>query len=367
MRRALMLAGIVAAICVVARAARTQQANQQSQTQATPMQAAGQRAGVPQAKVTVVVRDQSGAAIPSADVQIQPIGITLRTDADGVVSVALPLGTYGLVVSDSGFSIARERVIVREPAAQTIDVVLKLGPTGSPIVVTAPMPPRKVAITFDDLPAFSSDALNGTQIVEQNERLLGTLQREKIPAIGFVNAAKLYKWGQVDERIKALQIWLDDGFELGNHTYSHESLNKVGLKAWEENVVEGEPLLKLLLAQHGMTLRYYRPPYLDMGADLLTRRQAEQFLASRGYRVAPITIDVGDWEFAPIYFAAKQKGDTAEEGRVVSAFLDYANASLDYAERFSKQIIGYEPTQVILLHDSELEADHFAELAALMS
>lgn len=288
MRRALMLAGIVAAICVAAGAARTQQANQQSQ--ATPMQAAGQRA------------ENATTQTPFGSAQGKP----------------------------------------------------------------APLPPRKVAITFDDLPAFSSDALNGTQIVEQNERLLGTLQREKIPAIGFVNAAKLYKWGQVDERIKALQIWLDEGFELGNHTYSHESLNKAGLKAWEENVVEGEPLLKLLLAQHGMTLRYYRPPFLDMGADLLTRRQAEQFLASRGYRVAPITIDVGDWEFAPIYFAAKQKGDAAEESRVVNAFLDYANASLDYAEKFSKQIIGYEPKQVILLHDSELEADHFAELAALM-
>lgn len=360
MRRAMILAWAMVVICCYAA---TRQILAQSQT---PMQSVGQRAQAERAKITLVVRDQSGAAIPNAEVQIQPIGISLRTDMDGAVLFTVPLGTYELAVSDSGFRVANERLVVREAKAQTIDVVLRLAPTGSPIVVTAPLPPRKVAITFDDLPAFSSDALNGTQIVEQNERLLATLQREKIPAIGFVNAAKLYKWGQVDERIKALQLWLDDGFQLGNHTYSHESLNKVGLKAWEENVVEGEPLLKLLLAQHGMTLEYYRPPYLDMGADLLTRRQAEQFLASRGYTVAPITIDVGDWEFAPVYFDAKRKGDTAEESRVVSAFLDYANASLDYAEKFSKQIIGYEPKQVILLHDSELEADHFADLVGVM-
>lgn len=248
--------------------------------------------------------------------------------------------------------------------AQTATATKQEGTSRS--TVPAPMPPRKVAITFDDLPAFSANALNGTQIVEQNERLLATLRGEKIPAIGFVNEAKLYKWGEVDQRIKALQLWLDDGFDLGNHTYSHVSLNKVGLKAWEENVIEGEPVLKLLLAQHHMTLRYYRPPYLDTGADLLTRREAEQFLASRGYRVAPITIDVGDWEFAPVYFDAKRKGDVAEENRVVAAFLAYANESLDYAEKFSKQIVGYEPKQVILLHDSQLEADHFADLAAVM-
>ena len=44
--------------------------------------------------------------------------------------------------------------------------------------------------------------------------------------VGFVNEKKLYKPGEVDERIKALQMWLDSGFELGNHTFSHMSLNQ---------------------------------------------------------------------------------------------------------------------------------------------
>ncbi|HTU33256.1 MAG TPA: polysaccharide deacetylase family protein [Candidatus Acidoferrum sp.] len=367
-----------------------QEANQQSQ--ATPMQAAGQQAQNAtaeerdqgqQAKVTLVVRDQSGATVSNADVEIEPVGISLRTNGDGTVSFGVPLGRYDLIVGRPGFEAAKEHVDVRDTTAHTLNVALRIGVadrviggvSGTPVSVGAaklptefhpPMVPRKVAVTFDDLPAFESGALNGTQIDAQNERLLGTLRREKIPAIGFVNEVKLYQWGQVDERIKALQMWLDDGFELGNHTYSHVSLNKVGLQAWEENVVEGEPVLKLLLAQHHMTLRYFRHPFLDTGPDLLTRREADAFLSSRGYTVAPVTIDVGDWEFAPVYYDAKRKGDTAEENRVVDAFLDYANESLDYAERFSKQIIGYEPMQVILLHDSQLEADHFADLTAVM-
>jgi peptidoglycan-N-acetylglucosamine deacetylase len=230
----------------------------------------------------------------------------------------------------------------------------------------APLPPRKVAATFDDLPAFSSGDLTGAEIVDQNAHLLATLKRLKVPAIGFVNEVKIYKWGEVDERIKALQMWLDDGFDLGNHTYSHVSLNKVGLKAWEENVIEGEPVLKLLLAQHHMTLRYFRHPFLDTGADLLTRRESEAFLSSRGYTVAPVTLDVGDWIFAPLYEYGKKHGDTAEESKVVAAWLSYADASLDYGEKFSRQIIGYEPKQALLLHDSQMEADHFADLDALM-
>src|SRR5579863_3479645 len=135
---------------------------------------------------------------------------------------------------------------------------------------SATLPARKVAVTFDDLPAAAAAHMTGAEIDDMTARLLGTLKREKISAVGFVNEAKLYRFGDVDARIKALQMWLDDGFELGNHTYSHASLNKVGLQAWEENVIEGEPVLKLLLAQHHMTLRYFRHPYLDAGLDLNT-------------------------------------------------------------------------------------------------
>ena len=231
---------------------------------------------------------------------------------------------------------------------------------------TAPLPPRKVAITFDDLPGLGAESMSGAEVDSMNARLLATLKEQKIPAIGFVNEVKLYKWGEVDARIKALQMWLDDGFDLGNHTYSHVSLNRVGLQAWEENIIEGEPILKLLLAQHHMTLRYFRHPFLDTGPDLQTRREAEAFLSSRGYRVAPITIDPGDWMFGPLYAQAKKRGDAAEEQKILSGFLAHADAEFEYGEKFSKQIIGYEPKQVILLHDQPLEADHFPDLVALM-
>jgi len=48
-------------------------------------------------------------------------------------------------------------------------------------------------------------------ITEMTTKLLAALQLQKIPAVGFVNQKKVYKWGEVDERIKALQMWLDAG------------------------------------------------------------------------------------------------------------------------------------------------------------
>src|SRR5258706_756887 len=113
-------------------------------------------------------------------------------------------------------------------------------------------PDRQVAITIDDLPAGSANSMDAATITEMTTKLLTTLRDEKVPAVGFVNEKKVYKLGEVDERIKALRMWLDYGFELGNHTFSHSSLNKVGLQAWEDDVVQGESVTRMLLAEHNM-------------------------------------------------------------------------------------------------------------------
>jgi peptidoglycan/xylan/chitin deacetylase (PgdA/CDA1 family) len=225
---------------------------------------------------------------------------------------------------------------------------------------------RGIAITIDDLPAGSANSMTGAEIIEMTTKLLGTLRDQKIPAVGFVNERKLYKFGEVDDRIKALSMWLDYGFDLGNHTFSHASLNRVGLKEWEEEIIRGETVTRMLLAQHNMKLRYFRHPYLDTGRDLETRRQAEAFLVDRGYHIAPITMDAWDWMYAGVYDDARRRGDTALEQQLVSSYLSYTSAVFDYYEKFSKDLIGYEPKQIILLHANWLEADHIGELLNLL-
>jgi peptidoglycan/xylan/chitin deacetylase (PgdA/CDA1 family) len=232
----------------------------------------------------------------------------------------------------------------------------------SPKAETPQKTDRQVAVTIDDLPAGMADRLPAAEITAMTSKLLSTLRDQKIPVVGFVNEKKLYKPGEIDERIKALQMWLDYGFELGNHTFSHASLNQVGLKAWEDEVIQGESVTRMLLAQRKMKLRYFRHPYLDTGRDLLTRRQAEAFLAERGYRIAPITLDGWDWMFAGLYEDAKKRNDTALEQQIVRDYLAYHDAAIAYAEQLSVKVVGYEPKQILLLHASNLEADHIGEL-----
>src|SRR5438067_3454595 len=241
-------------------------------------------------------------------------------------------------------------------------LLLLCGPTRS---IAANPPDRQVAITIDDLPA-GSNLLPAATITEMTTKLLDTLRDQKIPVVGFVNERKLYRFGEVDERIKALQMWLEHGFELGNHTYSHSSLNQVGLKAWEDDAVQGESVTRLLLSQHNMKLRYFRHPFLDTGRDLQTRRDAEAFLVARGYRIAPVTVDAWDWMFAGVYEDAKKRGDTALQQQLAKTYVTYTDTVFAYTEQFSKELIGYEPKQILLLHGNQLEADHLDEIIDVM-
>ena len=226
----------------------------------------------------------------------------------------------------------------------------------------APKPDRQVSITIDDLPAASAATMPAATMTEMTTKLLSTIRDQKVPVVGFVNEKKLYKFGEVDERIKALQMWLDYGLELGNHTFAHTSLNKVPLETWKEEVIRGETVTNMLMAQHKMKLRYLRHPYLDTGRDLETRRQAEAFLVSRGYRIAPVTLDAWDWMYATVYEDAKKRGDNDLQAKLVSSYLSYSNEVFDYSERFSLKIMGYEPKQILLIHANQLEADHISEL-----
>ena len=237
---------------------------------------------------------------------------------------------------------------------------------GVSISRAATPPDRQIAVTIDDLPAGNANFMSAADITQMTIKLLAALQQQKIPAVGFVNEKKLYRMGEVDERIKALDLWLDAGLELGNHTFSHPSLNKVSLKSFEDDIIQGETVTRLLLTQHKMTLRYFRHPFLETGRDLQTRREAEAFLSERGYHIAPVTLDAWDWMYGGIYEDAKKRGDTAMQQEIVRSYLAHSDEVFAYYERLSKQIMGYEPKQILLLHGNWLEADHIGELADLL-
>jgi peptidoglycan/xylan/chitin deacetylase (PgdA/CDA1 family) len=226
---------------------------------------------------------------------------------------------------------------------------------------------REVAVTFDDLPiagVLSHDPVSSRAITST---LLAAITAHHIPAVGFVNEGKLHRDRGADaKRVDLLRMWLDAGLELGNHTYSHLDLNSTPLPAFEEDVLRGEAVTRPLLRARGMMLRFFRHPFLHTGRDLDTKRQFESFLATHGYRIAPVTIDNDEYIFAAAYDRTSARGDRDLMRRIAEAYVPYMEAKLAFFERNSRDLVGYEMRQILLLHANPMNAEHFGAVARMI-
>ena len=232
-----------------------------------------------------------------------------------------------------------------------------------------PAQQRQIAVTFDDLPfvTVGGGTKDTTPMKTWTEGLLKKLNDHKIPAVGFVNSGKIFYGNKENKQVKhLLQMWLDYGFELGNHTYGHKDAHKVPWEEFREDIVKGEPVLKEMLAKKGKKLRYFRHPYLHTGNTLKFKTAVAAFLAKRGYTVAPVTIDNSEWIFARAYHNAVKAGNKKQMKQIVDAYIPYMENTIAYYEDQSRRLFGREIKQVLLLHANELNADHFEALAKMI-
>jgi peptidoglycan/xylan/chitin deacetylase (PgdA/CDA1 family) len=228
-------------------------------------------------------------------------------------------------------------------------------------------PAREVAITFDDLPiagVLPRDIASSRALTDQ---LLRAIAAHHVPAIGFVNEGQLAgDGGNIDpDRVALLRRWLDAGLELGNHTYSHADFHTSSLADFEADVVKGDATTRRLLEERGRTLRFFRHPFLHTGRDPAARAAFERFLADRGSRIAPVTIDNDEYIFAGAYDRSMQRGDAATARRVAEAYVPYMEAKVAYFERNEHELFGRPIRHVLLVHANMLNAERFGDLAAM--
>lgn len=223
---------------------------------------------------------------------------------------------------------------------------------------------KEVCVTFDDLPLNGPD-LDVKQLRAMTVKLLSVIKAHHIPVVGFVNERKLYRLGEMDERVAILKLWLDAGLELGNHTYSHPSLQTTPLAAFEEDLMRGETITRMLMERRGMKLRYFRHPFLHTGPTLEARAAFEKFLVDRGYTVAPVTLDDADYMFNTVYLKARERNDTALVERTAKAYLEHMRTMLDFFEKLSTEVVGSPVRHVLLVHANPLNADYFDGVARM--
>lgn len=229
---------------------------------------------------------------------------------------------------------------------------------------------RRIAVTIDDLPWARLDEIQPADLQARHQALMEQLRQAAVPVVGFVNENKLEVQGRVQpERVAMLRDWLDAGYVLGNHTWSHMDLNAEGVPAFQADFLRGERVLRPLLAERGQQPVWMRHPYLRAGRTAADREQMATFFAAHGYRVAPVTVDNGEWVWAFAYAnVLNEQPPSAEREATLRqlrrGYVPYMLNKLDYYEAQSQALLGYALPQVWLMHANELNAAAFAELVA---
>lgn len=226
---------------------------------------------------------------------------------------------------------------------------------------------KQVCFTVDDLPTVSYGNDNPMNLWGITLNLISTFDKYQIPAIGFVNEGKMHDEGVLDSlQLDLLKMWFQNGYEIGNHTYSHKSYHQSTLSEFTKNIFRGEAISRHLEQEYNKELRYFRHPYLHIGTNQARYDSLNSLLDSLNYTVAPVTIVNIDWEFAAAYVKAESEQDKDRMVKIGQAYVDFTEDMMLLAERQSNALFGRNISQILLIHANKLNADYADELAEML-
>lgn len=137
------------------------------------------------------------------------------------------------------------------------------------VIISGKTNAKKIALTFDDGPHPS-----------KTDKILDLLKEYQVHATFFVIGQNVAVYPKVVLRE------IEEGHEVGNHTYSHKSLAQCKKDVVEKEIISTE---EILIEKTGYIPRVFRPPEGAYTCDIID-------VADRmNYNVILWTIDTRDW------------------------------------------------------------------------
>ena len=224
---------------------------------------------------------------------------------------------------------------------------------------------KEVCFTIDDLPVVSYGQTEQFYLWDMTLNLISTLDKYEIPAVAFVNEGKMFDGEKLDStQLDMLKLWFQNGYEVGNHTYSHMSYHGNSFEAFREEVLKGEKISRHLEQEYNKELRYFRHPYLRVGETKEKYDQLNKLLKSKGYITAPVTVVNQDWVFAGAYAAAEKKNAKDTMQMIGDAYVDFSIRCFKWEEGKSSAFFGRNIKHTLLLHANKLNADYLDDLTS---
>ncbi len=161
-----------------------------------------------------------------------------------------------------------------------------------------PPPGRRIALTFDDGPS-----------ARWTPRIARALRANHVPATFFVVGSQVSNHPAIVRRLHR------EGFEIGNHTFTHADLST--LPGWEASAQVGLTE-SIITGTIGVRPRLLRPPYSATPAAVTPRQQrALSSIARAGYVIALADLDPRDWSAPGVGHIVAGATPTGRTGGIV--------------------------------------------------
>ncbi|MFN0152176.1 MAG: polysaccharide deacetylase family protein [bacterium] len=251
----------------------------------------------------------------------------------------------------------------RHTRALAIVISIALVPLLARAAAADSPPPIPLVITVDDLPIAGGMHESPADRERITRGLLDALAKHDIRAVGLVT------WANVkhDSDLDLLEMWLDAGHELGNHSYSHLDYTRTDSTAYIADIEAGRAEVAAFLAKRGRQdgrVRWFRFPFLREGDTIEKLRAMRRYLDESGQRNLHVTIDDQDWSFERPWVEARRRGDTAAMREIAAEYHEGLRLETRCHEDESERLFERVPPQVLLLHANEVGAANWDSLFA---
>jgi peptidoglycan/xylan/chitin deacetylase (PgdA/CDA1 family) len=202
---------------------------------------------------------------------------------------------------------------------------------------------QSVAFTFDDGPKLSQTPRLSPE--QRNQAILDALARHKARAALFVTCGN----GADRPAGHALaEAWGRAGHMVGNHTMTHPDLNsaKVSLQQYQQEVLDCDRIIGTMPGY----AKWFRFTFLREGNTPEKRDGMRAFLKEHGYRNAYVSLDTSDWRLDDQLRQVLTADPKADVAPIRQAYLDHIRQRALAYRALSRQLLGRDIPQVILMH-----------------
>jgi peptidoglycan-N-acetylglucosamine deacetylase len=262
---------------------------------------------------------------------------------------ALVIAVVGVVCGASilNLALAHDEITPSAIAPSVHTAIVDSSHSHEQLVAAQTRTPIKLAITFDDLPGGGWE-LPGHSRIEMLKNIIAVLKEHRVPRPGgFIVGGMLES--HLD-RYEGLDAWVQAGFVVGNHSYSHGHISELGLPRFMADIVRNREVVDALEARSGQERRYFRFPYLEEGDTREERRALWQLLERERYTLVRASVVFGDTDWADAYLRCQQRGDYVSLLALDRSYLSHALANLHWSVAATQQILGRTIPHILLLH-----------------